>query len=170
MTRAFKPFVLILCSGNSCRSQIAEGLLRAAAGDILDVRSAGMKPAGHVHPLAIRVMAEVGIDLYTSKTSPVNSVVIVTHGITEAVFMATRLVVMGAHPGAVRAVLDNPLPYPRDEHHPDFISLCQRVHALVTRTMIPREPAAAVPAGQRKLLIHFRLQHGGFDVAAIGAR
>ena len=93
------------------------------------------------------------IDLYTSKTSPVNSVVIVTHGITEAVFMATRLVVMGAHPGTVRAVLDNPLPYPRDEHHPDFVALCQRVHALVTRTVIPQEPAAPVPAGQRKLVI-----------------
>ena len=93
------------------------------------------------------------IDLYTSKTSPVNSVLIVTHGISEAVFMATRIVVMGAHPGAVRAVLDNPLPYPRDEHHPDFIKLCQRVHALVTQTVIADQPVGSVPVGQRKLVI-----------------
>lgn len=61
--RALKPTVLILCTGNSCRSHIAEGFLRAAAGDLLNVQSAGSKPAGHVHPFAIRVMAEVGIDI-----------------------------------------------------------------------------------------------------------
>jgi arsenate reductase len=58
-----KPTVLILCTGNSCRSHLAEGVLRAAAGDILNVVSAGSKPAGYVHPLAIRVMAEIGIDI-----------------------------------------------------------------------------------------------------------
>ena len=58
-----KPTVLILCTGNSCRSHLAEGLLRAAAGDILDVQSAGSKPAGYVHPLAIQVMKEIGIDI-----------------------------------------------------------------------------------------------------------
>lgn len=58
-----KPTVLILCTGNSCRSHIAEGFLRAAAGDVLNVESAGSKPAGYVHPLAIKVMAEVGIDI-----------------------------------------------------------------------------------------------------------
>jgi arsenate reductase len=59
-----KPTVLILCTGNSCRSQLAEGILRAAAGDSLNVVSAGSKPAGYVHPLAIRVMKEIGIDIY----------------------------------------------------------------------------------------------------------
>ena len=58
-----KPLVLILCTGNSCRSHIAEGILRAAAGDLFDVRSAGSKPAGYVHPKAIQVMKEIGIDI-----------------------------------------------------------------------------------------------------------
>ena len=58
-----KPTVLILCTGNSCRSHLAEGLLRAAAGDILDVQSAGSKPAGYVHPLSVKVMEEIGIDI-----------------------------------------------------------------------------------------------------------
>ena len=58
-----KPLVLILCTGNSCRSHLAEGILRAAAGDVLDVRSAGSKPAGYVHPLARQVMQEIGLDI-----------------------------------------------------------------------------------------------------------
>ena len=64
-----KPTVLILCTGNSCRSHLAEGILRSLAGDLLDVASAGSKPAGFVHPLAIRSMAEIQIDLsgHTSK-------------------------------------------------------------------------------------------------------
>lgn len=58
-----KPTVLILCTGNSCRSHLAEGILRAAAGDFLDVQSAGSKPAGYVHPLAIQAMKEIGVDI-----------------------------------------------------------------------------------------------------------
>jgi len=58
-----KPTVLILCTGNSCRSHMAEGFLRAAAGDLVNVQSAGSKPTGFVHPLAIKVMAEAGIDI-----------------------------------------------------------------------------------------------------------
>lgn len=58
-----KPTILILCTGNSCRSHLAEGILRAAAGDSLNAQSAGSKPAGYVHPLAIQVMKEIGIDI-----------------------------------------------------------------------------------------------------------
>ena len=63
------PLVLVLCTGNSCRSHMAEGILRAAAGDVIRVASAGSKPAGYVHPLAIKALAEIGIDIssHTSK-------------------------------------------------------------------------------------------------------
>ncbi len=47
---------------------MAEGILRAAAGDLLDVASAGSKPAGYVHPLAIQVMAEIGIDIGSNRS------------------------------------------------------------------------------------------------------
>ena len=67
-----KPTVLILCTGNSCRSHLAEGILRAAAGDILDVQSAGSKPAGYVHPLAIQVMKEIGIDISAHHSKHMN--------------------------------------------------------------------------------------------------
>jgi arsenate reductase (thioredoxin) len=64
-----KPLVLILCTGNSCRSHLAEGILRSAAGDLVAVASAGSKPAGYVHPKSIEVMREIGIDIsgHTSK-------------------------------------------------------------------------------------------------------
>lgn len=58
-----KPNVLILCTGNSCRSQMAEGLVRHYAGDRFAVHSAGTDPKEEVHPLAVRVMAEMGIDI-----------------------------------------------------------------------------------------------------------
>ncbi len=67
-----KPIVLILCTGNSCRSHLAEGILRAAAGDLLDVRSAGSQPAGYVHPLAIAVMQEIGIDISAHRSKHLN--------------------------------------------------------------------------------------------------
>lgn len=67
-----KPTVLILCTGNSCRSHMAEGFLKATAGDILDVRSAGSNPAGYVHPLAIQVMQEADIDISGHQSKHMN--------------------------------------------------------------------------------------------------
>ncbi len=54
--------ILILCTGNSCRSQMAEGIVKALDRRV-DVVSAGTNPASHVHPLAVRVMRESGIDI-----------------------------------------------------------------------------------------------------------
>jgi len=57
-----KPKVLFLCTANSARSQMAEALLRKQAGDRFDVYSAGLEPT-QVHPYAMKVMAEIGIDM-----------------------------------------------------------------------------------------------------------
>lgn len=57
------PAILILCTGNSCRSHLAEGILKRALGDDFRVESAGSKPAGYVHPLAVKALAEIGIDI-----------------------------------------------------------------------------------------------------------
>jgi arsenate reductase len=54
--------ILILCTGNSCRSQMAEGFLKSFNGN-LEVYSAGTHPSGQVHPKAVQVMKEVGIDI-----------------------------------------------------------------------------------------------------------
>ncbi len=63
--------ILVLCTGNSCRSQMAEGFLKSF-GDEFEVVSAGTEPSNEVHPLAIKVMLEEGIDLSSSKTKSVN--------------------------------------------------------------------------------------------------
>ena len=55
------PLILILCTGNSCRSHLAEGLLRTALNERFTVASAGSNPSGYVHPLAIRAMEEIGM-------------------------------------------------------------------------------------------------------------
>jgi len=62
--------ILVLCTGNAARSQIAEGLFRARASDLVQVYSAGTHPAGFVHPMAIETMKERGIDIsgQTSKS------------------------------------------------------------------------------------------------------
>ena len=62
------PMVLILCTGNSCRSQMAEALLRKHQGDKYEVHSAGMDPKEEVHPLAVKVMAEIGLDISRQRT------------------------------------------------------------------------------------------------------
>ncbi len=58
-----KRNVLFLCTGNSCRSQMAEGLTRHFLGHLYRAYSAGTQPSGYVHPLAVRAMQEIGIDI-----------------------------------------------------------------------------------------------------------
>ena len=69
---ATKPTVLILCTGNSCRSHMAEGILKSVAGEGLNVRSAGSNPAGYVHPLAIKALGEIGIDISSNSSKHMN--------------------------------------------------------------------------------------------------
>ena len=66
------PLILVLCTGNSCRSHLAEGILREALGPQYQVASAGSKPAGYVHPLAIRAMAETGLDISSHHSKHLN--------------------------------------------------------------------------------------------------
>ena len=90
---ALKHNVLFLCTGNSCRSQMAEGLLRHLAGDRFDVYSAGTDPAERVHPLAVRVMGELDIDISGQRPKgvkeylgkfPIRYLIIVCGGADEA--------------------------------------------------------------------------------------
>jgi len=66
--------VLFLCTGNSCRSQMAEGFARHLGGEQVEAYSAGTYPADQVHPLAVRVMEEKGIDISTQRPKRIDEV------------------------------------------------------------------------------------------------
>jgi len=63
-----KKRVLFLCTGNSARSQMAEGLVNHLLEDGWEAYSAGTQPSGYVHPLAVRAMAELGMDISTQRS------------------------------------------------------------------------------------------------------
>ncbi len=67
-----KKRVLILCTGNSCRSQMAEGFVNHLLRGEWAARSAGTRPAAGVHPLAVKAMAEAGIDISAAEPEPVD--------------------------------------------------------------------------------------------------
>ena len=65
--------VMFLCTGNSCRSQMAEGFARELGKGIIEACSAGLTPTGTVHPRAIAVMKEVGIDISGQKSKEIDT-------------------------------------------------------------------------------------------------
>src|SRR5690554_253383 len=67
-----KPIIYFLCTGNSCRSQMAEGFGRKYLGDKYDIHSAGIEAHG-VNPNAVKVMKEVGIDISNQKSKTIDS-------------------------------------------------------------------------------------------------
>ena len=73
-----KRKIIFICTGNACRSQIAEGLLRNSASDKFSVFSAGSHPS-QVHPMSVAVMEEVGIDISHHTSDPISDYV--DHGI-----------------------------------------------------------------------------------------
>ena len=74
-----KPKVLFLCTGNSARSQLAEGMLRAMAGEQFEVFSAGTEPKGRILPEIKEVMREVGIDISAQWSKSVTEYLGKTH-------------------------------------------------------------------------------------------
>ncbi len=98
-----KTKVLFLCTGNSCRSQMAEGFLRAYGGDSYEAHSAGTSPST-VNPLAITVMHEIGIDISGHHSKNVGGY-------------------LGQHFPFVITVCDN-----AKEHCPIFPGPCMREH------------------------------------------
>ncbi|AZN38372.1 arsenate reductase (thioredoxin) [Paenibacillus albus] len=70
-----KPLVYFLCTGNSCRSQIADGFLKALGGDKYEVKSAGLEAHG-LNPRAVQTMKEAGIDISNHTSDVIDSVIL----------------------------------------------------------------------------------------------
>lgn len=81
------------------------------------------------------------VDLWRGTShAGLKSIFMVTHNIAEAVFIATRIVIISSHPGRVRNVITNPLPYPRDVNSVAFAAMVEQVHAAITALVLPDEP------------------------------
>lgn len=131
---ADKQRVLILCTGNSARSQMAEGLLRARAGDRFEVHSAGSNPSGFVWPGAIQAMAEAGIDIsgHTSKHMREFFGQAFDHVVTVCDHAAENCPVFPGPGQRHHRNFTDPATYPPDEQLPVFRRVRDELDAWLT--------------------------------------
>jgi NitT/TauT family transport system ATP-binding protein len=106
------------------------------------------EPFGALDALTAENLRVQVVKLWRDSATSVSSLVVVTHSVEEAVFLAGRIVVFGSNPGHVREELVNPLAYPRDVRAPEFGEMVERLHAILTDTLLP-EPERAVPGAPR---------------------
>jgi NitT/TauT family transport system ATP-binding protein len=93
---------------------------------------------------AENLRAEV-LSLWLDHKVEIKSVLFVTHDIREAVFLANRIVVLSTNPGAIRVILQNEMPHPRDMRSPAFLTMIDHIHDIITNAIIPDEVVPAVP-------------------------
>ncbi len=79
------------------------------------------------------------LNLWLDHKVDLKTIFFVTHNISEAVFLANRIVVLGANPGKVRIIINNDIPYPRDYRSSDFLAMVDRIHEIITNTILPDE-------------------------------
>ena len=130
-----KPRVLVLCTGNSCRSQMGEGWLRHGLGDRIEVHSAGTRPS-FVHPLAIRVMAEAGVEITGHHSKSVESLKGLAFDLVVTVCDAARLacpILPGARKTVHQAFEDPALAGDGEEALPVF----RRVRDEIRARLVP---------------------------------
>ncbi|WP_123043096.1 arsenate reductase (thioredoxin) [Cohnella candidum] len=93
-----KPLVYFLCTGNSCRSQIADGFLKSLGGDRYEVRSAGLEAHG-LNPRAVQVMKEAGVDISSHSSDVIDP---------EILNRATYVITLCGHADEHCPVISNP--------------------------------------------------------------
>lgn len=134
--------IVFVCVGNACRSQMAEGFARALLGDPAEVHSAGSHPAGWVHPMAVRLMAEKGVDIGGQSSKGLADL---PAGVTW-----DCVVTMGCGDAcpqlAARRRLDWALPDPVGMDEPGFRDVRDEIERRVRR--LAAELSGAPPAGE----------------------
>jgi NitT/TauT family transport system ATP-binding protein len=106
------------------------------------------EPFSQVDALTAENLRGEVVRFWNDKATNPKTIFMVSHDVKEVVFMATRIVVMGAKPGRVRRIIENRLPFPRDYRAPAFQRLVDEIHAVITETEIPdvTPPATATPS------------------------
>src|SRR5713101_6239009 len=100
------------------------------------------EPFSQVDALTAESLRAEVIDIWTAKDKKTSSILIVSHDIKEVVYMADRIIVMGAHPGVMRKMVENTLPRPRDYRSPALLQLVDHLHDIITGIEMPDVPAA----------------------------
>jgi NitT/TauT family transport system ATP-binding protein len=98
------------------------------------------EPFSHVDALTAESLRAEVIDLWAPQDSNPSSILMVSHDIKEVVYMASRIIVLGSHPGRVRTIVENPLPRPRDQRSPEFDRLVDYLHEIITGSELPDLP------------------------------
>src|SRR5579871_1411637 len=106
------------------------------------------EPFSQVDALTAESLRAEVLDIWSAKERHLSSILMVSHDIKEVVYMADRIVILGANPGKVRTVVENKLPRPRDYRSQAVLALVDQLHEIITRTEMPDVPA---PAAQRAL-------------------
>ncbi|HET9707527.1 MAG TPA: ATP-binding cassette domain-containing protein [Gemmatimonadales bacterium] len=115
------------------------------------------EPFGALDALTAENLRAEVVRLWRDATTGVSSIVVVTHSIDEAVYLAGRIAVFGTNPGHIRDIVENTLPYPRDVRAPEFGAMVERLHGVLTDTLLP-EPERAT-AGAAPRLVPFPRAH-----------
>jgi NitT/TauT family transport system ATP-binding protein len=106
------------------------------------------EPFSQVDALTAESLRAEVLDIWTTKERRLSSILLVSHDIKEVVYMADRIIVLGANPGRVRTVVENHLPRPRDYRAPQLLALVDHLHDVITGTLLPDVPP---PAADRHL-------------------
>ena len=105
------------------------------------------EPFSQVDALTAENLRGEVVRFWSDKETNPKTIFMVSHDVKEVVFMATRIIVMGAKPGRIRRIIENRLPYPRDYRAPEFQRLVDEIHAVITETEIPDVPCPTPPKG-----------------------
>ncbi len=103
------------------------------------------EPFSQVDALTAESLRAEIIDLWAAAHGHPASVLMVSHDIAEVVYMADRIVILGANPGCVRTIVENHLPRPRDYRSPEFLHLVDRLHDIITGHELPDQPPPVEP-------------------------
>ncbi len=101
------------------------------------------EPFSQVDALTAEMLRNEVVRLWRDRAHYPQSILMVSHDIQEVAFLASRILIMTANPGRVTAVLDNPLPYPREPYSPPYQALVNRLHDLITGLYMPEQQVAA---------------------------